>query len=424
MKLLISNAQVCDIRSPFHGKICSIWVSGGTIEQILPSSKKEQITPKGYKIIDAKGQLLMPGLVDMRADFCDPGNEQKESLQTGANAALHGGFTNVVLLPATLPVRDSKIGIEYVLNQSQKLPIHVHAYGCLSHNRDGKEMAELYDMSLAGALGFTDGNRSIANSGLLMRSLLYTKIFNGLNLVLANDAYLSEGGRMHEGNVSTLLGLKGIPSLAENTMVQRDIELVKYSGGKLHFSAITTKESVELIRKAKKQGLPITCDVAFANLCFTHENLAEYDSNFKLQPPLRSKNDQKALWDGVQDGTIDAIVSNHHPQNKESKEVEFEYALPGMITLQTLLPYLLSNKPNTVSTDKVIEALSANPREILGLPLLSIEEAADANFILYQEDKTWVYSKNYSRSENSPLLGKTLTGAITHVVCKDQLHQF
>jgi dihydroorotase len=283
-------------------------------------------------------------------------------------------------------------------------------------------MAELYDMKLAGAIGFTDGNRPIANSGLLLRTLLYNKIFNGLALVMADDANISAGGIMHEGETSMVQGLKGIPSLSEEIMIQRDIELVKYSEGRLHFSAITTKGTVEIIRRAKKQGLKVTADVAFANLCFADTNLLDYDANFKLVPPLRSKADQKALWDGVQDGTIDAIVSNHLPQNKENKEVEFEYAQPGMISLQVLLPILLANKPASVELSSVIRALSAGPRNLLELPKIMIEKGAVASLTLFNNNKSWVFNNNFSKSENTPFLKQKIQGAIAHVVCKNALY--
>lgn len=423
MKLLISNAQVCDIQSPFHGKICDILVSGGVIEQITISAKKANGAElKGLKQLNAKGLLLFPGLFDMRADFCDPGNEHKETLQSGAKLALAGGFTDVAILPSTTPARDSKIGIDYVVKQSNNLPINLYPYGCLSQNRDGIEMAELYDMKLAGAIGFTDGNRPIANSGLLLRTLIYNKIFNGLALVLADDANISAGGKMHEGDTSMVLGLKGIPSLSEEIMIQRDIELVKYSEGRLHFSAITTKGAVDVIRKAKKQGLKVTADVAFANLCFADTNLLDYDANFKLVPPLRSKADQKALWDGVQDGTIDAIVSNHLPQNKENKEVEFEYAQPGMISLQVLLPILLANKSASVELSSVIRALSAGPRNLLELPKIIIEKGAVASLTLFNSNKSWVFNNNFSKSENTPFLKQKIQGAVAHVVCKNALY--
>ncbi|MDZ4667948.1 MAG: dihydroorotase [bacterium] len=423
MKLLISNAQVCDLRSPHHGKTCDVWINGELIENIQVSSSKDpSAAPKGYKYIDAKGQTLMPGLFDMRADFCDPGFEHKETLQSGAKTALSGGFTDVALLPSTEPVRDSKIGIEYVRNQSVQLPINLHAYGCLTQQRAGKELAELYDMTLAGAIGFTDGNRPIDNSSLLLRALLYNKIFNGLSLVYPNDVYLSENALMHEGKVSTSLGLKGIPSLSEELMVMRDLELLRYADGKLHFSTLSTKGAVDLVRKAKKQGLAVTADVAFANLCFTDEDLMDYDSNFKLMPPLRSKQDQKALWDGIQDGTLDCIVSNHQPQNKESKEVEFEYAHYGMITLQTILPVLLANKPANIETSAVIGALSFGPRGILGLPENKIEKGSIAQLCLFDPKLNWTFEFNHSKAENTPFLKNKIKGAITHVICKSQLH--
>lgn len=422
MKLLISNIQVCDLQSPFNGKTCDILVNGGSIEQIFPSSKKHfSPLPKSIKQIEGKGQFIFPGLFDLRADFCDPGFEYKEDLASGAQTALHGGFTDVALLPSTDPCRDTKIGIDYVVNQSKELPINLHAYGALSQHREGKELAEYFDMKSAGAVGFTDGNRPIANAGLLLRALLYNKIFDGLCVVLPNDAYISEGGIMHEGNTSTLLGLKGIPSLAEELMVHRDIELVKYTGGKLHFSAITSKASVDLIRKAKKQGLRITADVAFANLCYTDAQLMDYDANFKLVPPLRSKQDQKALWEGIQDGTIDAIVSNHQPQNKENKEVEFEYALPGMIGLQTMLPILIQNKPAHIDLEKIITALSIGPRSVLKVSPVAIEVHSNS-FVLYHPTKNWVYKNNISKSENSPLLQQKIQGAITLISCKNKIH--
>lgn len=422
MKLLISNAEIIDMNSPFHGKICDVLVHAGRIEKISPSTKKDPVIPKGYKHIKAQNQYLMPGLMDMRADFCDPGLEHKETLESGAKVALSGGFTDVALLPSTKPPRDSKIGIDYVKNKSIQLPINLHPYGCLSKDRNGVDIAEMYDMFQTGAVGFTDGNRSVQHSGLLLRALIYNKIFGGVCLVFPEDKFLSEGGKMHEGDVSTSLGLKGVPSLAEELMVHRDIELVKYSQGKLHFSGISSKGSVEIIRKAKKQGIAVTADVCFANLCFTDENLKEYDSNFKLVPHLRGKSDQKALWEGVQDGTIDAIVSNHHPQDKENKALEFEYALPGMITLQAMLPILWHSKPKFVSHEKLIQALSFQPRQILNIQQSEIKVNEEANFILFDPKLTWLYEFNHSKSENTPFLKTQITGAITHVFCKNQLH--
>ncbi len=419
MKLLLCNALVCDIQSPHNGKVCDIYISGNLVEQIQPSSKKAfQKIPKGTQTVDLKGNLLSPGWFDMRADFCDPGYEYKEDLASGANAALAGGFTDIALLPSSNPARDSKIGIEYVLNQSAVLPVNLHAYGCISRQREGKEMAELYDMHEAGAVAFTDGNRAVTNAGLLERSLLYAKIFNGLILSSANETSISEGGRMHEGNMSTLLGLKGIPSLAEELIVGRDIELLRYTGGRIHFSHLSAKGSVDLIRKARKQGLSITADVAIANLCYTDGDLKDYDSNFKVYPPLRSKADQKALWEGVADGTIDAIVSNHHPQNIEHKAVEFDYALPGMITLQTFLPMLVQHKPKNISYEVLVNAMTHNPRKVLGKKPSVIAEGQEASLVWFNTGETWTFNRNLSKSANTPLLRQKLIGKVNGVYCR------
>ncbi len=423
MKLLVCNALVCDSESPFNGKTCDIYIVDHTIESIEISSKKafSKVT-KGVKQIDVKGNLVSPGWFDLRADFCDPGFEYKEDLASGSNAALWGGFTDIALLPSTNPARDSKTGIDYVMNQSQLSPVDLHPYGSITPKREGKELAELFDMKQAGAVGFTDGNRPLVHAGILQRALLYAKIFDGLLLSSPDDQHISEGGRIHEGEMSTLLGLKGIPSHAEEIMVNRDIELVKYTAGKLHFSHISSKGSVDLIRKAKKQGLSISCDVAIANLCFTDEDLKEYDSNFKLYPPLRSKSDQKALWDGIVDGTIDAISSNHQPQNIENKEVEFEYAHVGMITLQTFLPMLLLNKPKGLSLDTLVKAITTNPRKILGFENISVQSGQKAKLVIFDPNQSWVFSQNQSKSKNTPFLQQKLNGKINAVVCKGKYH--
>ncbi len=425
MKILLCNAQVCDFQSPFNGKVCDIYIVENQIDTIQLSSKKAfSKLPKNVKIIEAKGNLVSPGWFDMRADFCDPGFEYKEDLVSGSKAALAGGFTDVALLPSSNPTRDTKTGVENVLNQSRNLPINIFPYGCVSQHRDGKEMAELYDMHQAGAVGFTDGNRPVAHAGILLRSLLYAKIFKGLILSSADEVTISEGGRMHEGNMSTLLGLKGIPSLAEELMVSRDIDLLKYTEGRIHFSHVSTKGAVDLIRKTKKAGYAITCDVAVANLCFTDEALKDYDSNYKVVPPLRSKQDQKALWDGIIDGTIDAIVSNHQPQNIEHKEVEFEYALPGMITLQTFLPMLIQQMPISLTLDKVIKAITTNPRTILGKENISIEAGQTSSLVIFDPAQKWTFNNNVSKSKNSPFLQQQLTGKINAVICKDTYHKY
>ena len=423
MKLLILNAQVCDSKSDYNGKICDILVKDGLIEDIQTSSKKAFASvSKSYQVFDAEKALISNAWLDLRADFCDPGHEERETLQTGARAALAGGFGKVAVLPSTDPACDKKTGIEYVCAQNRSLPIHVLPYGCISQNREGKELAELFDMFQAGAIGFTDGNRPVNHAGLQLRALLYSKIFNGLILSSPDEPTLSAGGKMHEGETSTYLGMKGIPAMAEEIRIMRDLELAKYAGARIHFSHISTKAGVDLIRKAKKSGLQVSCDVAIANLCFTDEVLNDYNSNFKVYPPLRGKSDQKALWDGIADGTIDAIISNHQPQNQENKEVEFEYAQVGMNTLETVLPMLVKSKPKNMEWNQVIEALTYQPAAVLQQTINGINIGSKTELTIFNPAKSWMYNKKQSKSSNSPLFNQTLTGKVTAVYVKDQFY--
>lgn len=412
MKLRLSQVYICDNSSSFNGKVCDLLIEEGVIIDIATSASSKITTPKGFKELVLKGKTISPAFVDMRADFCDPGFEHKETLSTGAGAALKGGFSDVALLPAKNPACDNKSSIQYIVNAAKNLPVKLHPYGAATINLEGEEMAELYDMQQSGAIGFTDGNKPLGNAGLLLRILQYNLIFKGLLLALPNEKTLSAGGNMHEGKVSTLLGLKGIPSLAEEAAIIRDLEVLKYAEAKMHFSCISSKGAVELIRKAKRQGLKVTCDVAVANLCFTDENLNSYDTNFKVVPPLRTKQDQKALWEGLQDGTIDAICSNHQPQAIEDKAVEFEYAAHGMITLPWMLPLLLQAKPLNFPLDSLLAAITHHPRSILGLPKTNIEKGGQATLVCFDTQTEFVVQNNPSKSANFPLFDTKLKGKI------------
>jgi len=299
-------------------------------------------------------------------------------------------------------------------------------FGTLSNKMEGKEMSEMYDMHLAGAIGFTDANHAVKNSSLMLRALQYTQIFGAKVFTHAEDLNLSNGGRMHEGNTSVLLGLKGIPSITEELAIKRDIELAKYTNSSIHFSHISSKASVEIIQKAKKKGLPITCDVAIANLCYTDTDLVDYNSNLKLNPPLRSKEDKKALWNGLLDGTIDAIVTDHLPQNAELKEVEFEYADEGMIMLQTALPLLIANAPNNFDTNLLVQKLSTNPRTILNKPIPVFEKGEVADFIIFDVNKKWTLNDktNFSKSRNSMVYNKELQGKVIATYYKNKIQTF
>lgn len=419
MKLLLTNAIVIDPQSSFDEKKCDILIQNGLIEDIQLSSKKA--FSSAAKTVDCKGAYISPGFADMRASLREPGMEYKETLESGAKCAVAGGYTIVACLPNTQPALQHKADIEYIYRKAEHLPVHLLPYGALSKNREGKDLNELYDMHLAGAIGFTDANKPISDAGLMLRSLQYSRIFDGLILSHADDASLNIGSGIHEGVTSTSLGLKGMPAIAEELMVQRDLELAKYANAPLHISHLSSKGSVELIRKAKKAGVRVTCDVAVANLCYTDEALHTFDSNYKLSPPLRGKADQKALWDGLIDGTIDCIVSDHAPEDIEHKQVEFDYASTGMIMLQTAFSLVCANAPKTFTKTDLVKAMAIHPRNILKQPL-TIAKGAKAELTLFDIAQKWNYTEanNYSRSKNSPVLEQQLTGKVIAVCNKNQ----
>lgn len=422
MKLIISQVIVQDIHSPYHGKRCDVLIKDGFIDKITSGGKMKAA---GVKLLNGNGCELSPGFVDLRASLRDPGFEQKENLESAAKAASAGGFTGVASLPNTIPAIQTKTDIEYVLRKSETLPVHIYPYGAITRNRAGEELNELFDMHQAGAKGFSDGNKTIMAAGLMERAMQYSTLFGSLIVSHAEDKSIAGSGMMHEGPVSTGLGLKGIPNLAEELIVNRDIELARYTNSRLHIAHVSSKGSVDLIRKAKKAKLNITCDVAVANLVWTDEALHDFDSLFKLTPPLRGRDDQKALWEGIADGTIDCIVSDHSPEDPEHKDVEFEYAAHGMIQLQTLYPLLAMYAPKNIKREQWIQAITHQPRKILGLTPVVLQEGSPAELCLHQPESGWVYQakNNHSRSSNSPLLNNTLTGKIVATVNKNRLYK-
>jgi dihydroorotase len=412
--LLIKSATIVHPESPFNGQTLDILVSNGTISEI---GKNIDVSDKNLSIIDAKGQFLSPGFVDLNANFGEPGLETKEDMDTGCAVAAVGGFTGLALMPNTQPPIHSKAEVSYLLNKSQNNLVDIFPIGCISHNREGKELAEMYDMQSSGAIAFSDGNRPVSNAGLMSRALLYTKSFNGLIFSYAEDQDIAAKGKMNEGVMSTFLGMKGNPSLAEELMLSRDLYLAEYNDARIHFSTISTQRSVDLIRKAKKAGLKVTCDVAAHHLAFTEDNLVGFDSQFKVKPPLRTKLDQKALLAGLKDGTIDAIVSQHTPHEIEFKDVEFEIASFGIIGLQTVLPLALKAG---LGAELIVEKLAISPRKILGIEIPVLNIGISANFILFNPLETWTFNEesNKSKSFNSPCMGNQLIGKVS-LVCNN-----
>ncbi len=407
--LLISDAVLLARDHPLHGKKVMLHVERGKIKNLAKSLS--MIDSKATRI-DGKGQYLSPGFFDLNARFGEPGLETKEDVRTGCATAIAGGFTGVALQPNTVPPIDDQSGVALLINRAKEQPVDVYPVGTISKALEGESLAELYDMHLAGAVAFSDGDRSVQQAGLMSRALLYAKGFGGLVFSRPEDHTVAAGANMNEGVMSTYLGMKGNPNLAESLMVARDIFLAEYNDAPIHFSTISTAESVELIRKAKRRGQPVTCDVAAHHLILTDDAVAGFDSHYKVSPPLRTKADVKALLKGLKDGTIDAIVSQHTPHEVEFKNVEFQIAKNGMVALQTVLPLLIQAG---LEVEQIVDKLAYQPRKILGLPIPTFEEGSDANFVMFDTKRKWTLdaSTNRSKSANTPFWGKELTGSVT-----------
>ena len=421
MPLLIRAATILDRNSPFHQQTKDILIDGGIIRQL-----KHRIDVKDAEVFDAEGKFLSPGWFDMFANFCDPGFEYKEDIASGAKAAAAGGFTGVALMPDTFPVIDSKAEVEYIINKAKGQIVDIFPIGAVTKNCEGKELAEIYDMHKAGAVAFSDAPRPIMIAGLMMRGLLYVKKIKGVIISQPHDETIAPGGMMNEGAASVYLGMNGIPSLAEDLMVVRDIELAEYTGSRVHFSCITTKEAVDRIREAKKKGIPVTAGVNPVHLTLDDAALNDYESSFKIFPPLRTKEDIEALKDGLVDGTIDVICSAHQPQNDESKDVEFEYAAAGMINLQTCFALANEALKDKLKPDQLVEKIAIAPRRILGLPVPSLQESSEANFTIFDSDVQWQLKREdiQSKSVNTPFLNKTLKGKAIAIFNHGQLLKY
>ncbi len=415
--LLIKSVNVAFPGHPFHNRKADILIAKGKIARIASEITTEV---DGVKVIDAGDQFIAPGFFDLNANFGEPGLETKEDIITGSAAALAGGFTGVAVHPNTQPPVDSHAEVALIVNRAKTLPVDVYPIGTISKKRAGEELAELYDMKLAGAIAFGDGNKPVQQAGLMSRALLYSKGFDGLIFSYADDTSVSGGAKMNEGITSTYLGMKGNPNLAETLMIARDLYLAEYHDAAIHFTTVSTSQGVDLIRRAKARGIRVSCDVAAHHLVLTDDLVAGFDSNYKVNPPLRTEQDVTALLEGLADGTIDAIVSQHTPHEVEFKHVEYEIAAYGIIGLQTVLPLALRAG---LTPHQLVEKLAVNPRKILGLDVPALEEGAEANFVLFNPREKWMFTsqRNRSKSANSPLLGTELTGKVTLVANNRQL---
>lgn len=402
--ILIKSCKIIDAQSAFHQKEVDLLIVEGKIAKIALNLSAEALT------IDGKGKFLAPGFFDMNVSIGEPGLETKEDFETGSKAAAAGGFTGLAVMPHNAPTTDSKSQVAYIINKTKGHLVDIFPYGTISQKRAGIDLSEMFDMTQSGAIAFTDGDKPVQDAGLMTRALLYAKGFDALILSNPEDESIAGKAKMNEGLVSTLLGMKGIPNLAEELMVSRDLYLAEYTGARVHFSTISTAHSVALIKEAKKKGALVTCDVAAHHLVLTDAVLADFDSLYKVKPPLRTQKDVDALLKGLKEGVIDAVVSQHMPQEIEFKEVEFEIAKYGMIGLQTVLPLLFKAGLNP---EEIVNKLAVAPRIILGLEVPVIKEGNEANLVLFDKSE-WLYhaDTNYSKAANSPFLNQTLNGKV------------
>lgn len=415
MKVLIKNATVVSPTSPFHGKNKHIFIENGIISKI-----EDELNVDAGETIEMNGLCVSPGWMDCFANFCDPGEEYKETLQSGANAAAAGGFTEVMLIPNTHPVVSNKSQAEYIIQKSKDLAVAIHPIGAITKNAEGKELSEMIDMFQNGAIAFSDGTTPVQSSGILQKALEYILAINGTIIQLPDDKTIGTHGLMNEGEISTKLGLQGKPALSEELMIARDIELVRYTNSKIHFTGISTKKSLELIEAAKKEGLNVTCSVTPYHLFFCDEDLQGYDTNLKVNPPIRTKKDRDALREGIKNGVVDFIASHHQPQDWDHKVCEFQYAKNGMETLESVFGAIGSCG---ISTDTFIKMQTENIHSVFNLPAASIAEGEKANLTLFLPNEEYVSEEKdiLSKSKNNAFINKKLKGKVIGIINKDKL---
>jgi len=414
MKIIIRSAKIIDPKSSFHDQTVDLLIADGLIEKIGTS------LPENKEAVDIKfdNLHLSQGWFDSSVSLGEPGYEDRETIANGLVVAAKSGFTGIALQPNSFPVIDNQSQINFVKNKANGFATEIFPIGALTKSSEGKDMAELYDMKKAGAIAFGDYNKSIDNANLLKIALQYVQDFDGLVIAYSQDPNIKGSGVANEGIVSTRLGLKGIPNLAEELQIARNLFLLEYTGGKLHIPTISTSKSVELIREAKLKGLHVTCSVSVHHLVLTDEKLEGFDTRFKVTPPLRTESDRQALLNGITDGTIDMITSDHNPIDIEFKKMEFDSAKNGTIGMESAFGALLTILP----LETVIEKLTLG-KTVFGIENTIISEGSKANFTFFNPEGESTFTKEniLSKSKNSAFLGTEIKGSVYGVLNQNQL---
>lgn len=421
MKLLLKNANLLNPQQKLNLTAASILIEDGIIKQI---GKVDETELKNCKVIELDGKYIVPGFFDMHVHLREPGREDEETVVTGCNSAANGGFTGIACMPNTDPAIDSAEVVSLIKKESANHLVDVYPIGAATVGRKGEILSPMAELREAGVVGFSDDGVAIKTSSLLKRALEYAKMFNLPIIEHCEDESLA-GGSMNESVNSTLLGLTPIPSVAEDLIVMRDILLAEYTDSKVHIAHISTKKSVEMVREAKKKGIKVTAEVTPHHFSLTDDAVKSYDPNTKMNPPLRTKQDVDALLEGLKDGTIDCIASDHAPHSIEEKEMEFEYAPNGIIGLETQIGLAITElyHKKVLSLESLIEKLSINPRRILNLHIPKIEVGEIANFTILDTDAVWTVDKKkfFSKSINTPFDKKLLTGKPVGVINKSKM---
>lgn len=414
-KLLFTGGEILDLSAKKRERV-NFTVVDGKIDKI---GVEKHASFQG-EVIDISGNLVVPGLMDMHVHLREPGREDEETVASGCAAAMAGGLTAVCAMPNTDPACDKQEVVRFLKKQAEAELVEVFPIAAVTKKRVGAEITEMAELIRAGAVAFSDDGSPVANSAVMRRALEYSGMYQVPIIDHCEDPYLFAGGQMNESVMSTRLGLTGIPNAAEEIMIARDIALLRLCGGHVHIAHISTAGGVELVRRAKAEGLPITCEVTPHHLAFTDEVLANFDTNLKMNPPLRTTHDVASLHDGLRDGTIDVIASDHAPHSVEEKDVEFMAAPFGIIGLETMLGVILSKlvEPGILALVEALAKMSLAPRSILRLPLPRIKEGELANLTIFAADKSWRVEadKIKSLSRNTPFAGWELPGKVFAVL--------
>lgn len=408
MKIIIRETKIIDPKSSFHNQIVDVKINDGMIEEI----GKNLVSSDDFEEITIAGLHISQGWFDTSVSLGEPGFEDRETISNGLNVAARSGFTAIALQPNSFPVMDNQSQIQFVKQKASNSATDLYPIGALTKNSEGTDLAELFDMKNSGAIAFGDYNKNTSNANLLKIGLQYVQDFDGLVIAFCQDEKIKGNGVANEGVVSTRLGLKGIPSLAEELLVARNLFLLEYTGGKLHIPTISTAKSAALIKDAKAKGLKVSCSVAVHNLVLTDEKLDGFDTRYKVSPPLRTETDRKALIEAVLDNTIDVITSDHNPMDVEHKKMEFDLAKNGTIGMESAFGALLTVLP----IEKIIEKLTSG-KSIFQIKASEIKVGTEANITLFTTAEKWVFGKEniLSKSKNSAFLGTDMLGKVVGI---------